>query len=139
MAATGPRSHVGWMSPSKRERQDHETGKTQLSRGQANGVKPLQLGFGHDRGDGIPEGSKRNHNGAAEKTAGHMVSSRITGVADHDHQHTCETQDNAADGEESYPGAMEGHGEKQSPDRRGGIDNGRQCCWAPSAHPRRKR
>ena len=126
------------MSPSKRKRQDHETGKTKLSGGQPDGVEPLQLGFGHDRGDRIAEGSERNHDGAAKKTAGDMVSSRIAGMADHHHQHPAEAEENAADGEQSGPGAMEGHGEKQSPDRRGGIDHGGDVAGHGALTPGKK-
>ncbi len=53
-----------------------------------------------------------------------MVSSGISGVAGNYHQHPTEAEENAGDGEQSGPCAVDRHGEQQRPDGRGGVEHG---------------
>jgi hypothetical protein len=53
-----------------------------------------------------------------------VVSGRIAGVADNHDQHPPEAEENAADGEQRGPRAVNSHGKKKSPDRGSGIDHG---------------
>src|ERR1700722_19342205 len=119
----GSQMETGRVGPGESQGQDHEAGQRELSGCETYGVEPLQLGLGNYRRDGIGEGSERNHDGAAKDSAGGMLSSGVSGVAGNHDQHSAEAEENAGNGKQRGPGAVDRHGENQSPDGGSGVEH----------------